>query len=258
MLVTHFLKLFFFAVLFALSTLVSLHAQYNSGHSGPFSCPAPTAAAPVWGKLVINGNTVSCYYAVGAATPTAWLPLGQSQTINFLNNPILVGIYITAHNSAAISSGTIDNVSISPTPTYLLQDQDIGAPKLMGSANLISGVWNITGSGADIWNTADQFNFQPWLVTGNCTVICRVTSLSNGDPWQKIGIMVRDGYNSGSDYALFCATCAEGVDFQYRNSFYPNGDIVKYVAPPAPGVTSGVAIGTGLIGTVEDPYPLHP
>jgi hypothetical protein len=258
MLVTHFQKLFFFAAIFALSTSASLRAQTFSGNAGPYTCPAPTALTPVWGKLVINGNTVACYYAVGAATPTAWLPIGQPVTINFLNNPLLVGIYITAHNAAVLSSGTIDNVSISPTPTYQLQDQDIGAPKLMGCANLISGVWSIAGSGADIWGSTDQCNFQPWLVTGNCTVICRVTSLSNGSSWQKIGVMVRDGYNSGSDYALFCATNGEGVDFQYRTSFNNNGDVVKYVAPPAPGITSGVAIGTGLIGTVEGPYPLHP
>ena len=127
----------------------------------------------------------------------------------------------------------------------------------MGSANLMSGVWTISGSGADIWNTFDQFNFQPWLVWGDCTVICRVTSLSRGDPWQKIGIMVRDGFNSGSDYALFCATYSKGVDFQYRPDFFNNGDTTSYVAAPA-GTVSGIAVGMGITGTFQGPYVVRP
>jgi hypothetical protein len=256
---TIFTKLFFVTLLLTTAGLAPAIAQSNSVNAGPFACPVPTATAPVWGKLVINGNVVTCYYATGTATPTIWKQLGLPQTMGFLNNPLLVGIYVTSHNAGAISSGTIDNFSITPAPTYRLQDQDIGAPAFMGCANLTSGVWSISGSGADIWGTADQFNFQPWLVWGNCTVICRVTSISTtGNVWQKIGIMVRDGYNSGSDYALFCATAAVGVDFQYRLNFNNNADTVKYVAPPAPGVVSGIAIGTGLTGSFQGPYPIRP
>jgi len=242
--------------MFVLLSVAPLQAQTNSQEAGPFSCPAPTSAVPVWGKLVVSGNTVTCYYATGKTTPTTWTQMGQPQTINFINNPLLVGIYITAHNAAAISTGTIDNFSITPTPTYRLADCDVGAPTFMGSANLISSVWKLAGSGADIWGTSDQFNFQPWLVWGNCTVICRVTSISSGNVWQKIGLMVRDGFNSGSDYALFCATSASGVDFQYRTSFNNNPDETLYVAPPAPGVTSGLVIGYGLTGSTA--YTIRP
>jgi len=255
---TSFSKLLFIAFLLALIGLAPVSAQTNSASAPTISCPAPTAAAPVWGKLVLNGNTVTCYYATGTATPTTWKQIGVPQTLGFLNNPLLIGIYVSSHNSGALSTGTIDNFSITPAPTYRLQDQDIGAPSLMGCANLFGGVWTISGSGADIWNSADQFNFQPWLVWGNCTVICRVTSISTGDMWQKIGIMVRDGYNSGSDYAMFCASDAAGVDFQYRLNFDNNGDAVKYVAPPAPGIVSSVAIGTGLTGAFQGPYPIRP
>ncbi len=208
----------------------------------------PTAAAPVWGKLVISGNVVTCYYAKGTATPTAWTQIGTPQTIGFINNPILIGIYITSHDKTAIASGTIDNFSITPAPTYRLADVDIGAPSYMGSANLINNVWHLAGSGADIWNTSDQFNFQPWLVWGDCTVVCRITSLSAGDVWQKLGIMVRDGFNSGSDYAMFCATNGSGLAYQYRTAFNNNPDQTQLVAPPAPGIVSSIVIGYGLSG----------
>jgi len=250
------MKLFSLTFLLALAAWAPVHAQSISQDPGPLACPAPTAAAPVWGKLVITGNVVTCYYATGKATPTTWTQIGQPETIGFINNPLLVGIYITSHDTTSISSGTIDNFSITPAPTYRLADCDIGAPALMGSANLIAGTWNISGSGTDIWSTSDQCNFQPWLVWGDCTVICRVTSISSGNIWQKIGIMIRDGYNSGSDYALFCATPGKGVSFQYRLAFNNNPDVTQLVAPPAPGVTSTVAIGYSQTGTTA--YVLRP
>jgi hypothetical protein len=249
-------KIIYCALIFVLFLSANTCAQSYAQEATPLAWPPPTAAAPIWGKLVVSGNLVTCFYATGATMPTIWKQIGVPETINFINNPILVGIYLTAHNGSALSTGTIDNFSITPAATYRLADFDIGMPSLMGSANLIAGVWTLAGSGADIWGTADQCNFQSWLVWGDCTVICRVTSLSNGNSWQKIGIMARDGFNSGSDYASFCATNGSGVDFQYRTNFNNNPDIIEYVAPPAPGVKSGIAIGYGLTGGTS--YPLRP
>ena len=250
-------KFLLVALLFLLAPFASASAEVSSQGAGPFACPAPTAGAPIWAKLVLSGDVVTCYYAKGAATPTDWIQLGAPQTLGFVKNSVLVGLYITSHNTNAISTGTIDNFSITPAPTYRLADCDIGAPQYMGSANLINGVWNLMGSGYDIWGAGDQFNFQPWLVWGDCTVVCRVTSISSaGDPWQKIGIMVRDGYNSGSDYAMFCATPGHGVDFEYRTGFNNNPDQVTYVAAPAPGALSGISIGFSPDGTTA--YQVRP
>jgi hypothetical protein len=126
----------------------------------------------------------------------------------------------------------------------------------MGSANLINGVWTISGSGADIWQTSDQFNFQPWLVWGDCTITCRITSLSAGDPWQKLGIMIRDGYNSGSAYAMLCATYNNGICFQVRLADNNNPDKQMVIAPPSAGVTASASIGFDQIGATA--YVLHP
>lgn len=224
--------------------------------AGYFGVGIPTATAPIWGKLVVSGNTVSCYYATGVATPTTWKQIGATQTINFINNPILVGIFLTSNLSTVVGSGTIDNFSISPTPTYRLADYDIGVPTLMGSANLINGVWNISGGGSGMWYAFDQCNFQSWLVWGDCTVICRATSFTSSYDNQKMGIMVRDGFNSGSDCALFCVKSNGLVDFQYRYSFKDNPDATEFVVPPAPGTQSSVAVGYGLTGGTS--YTVRP
>jgi hypothetical protein len=233
---------------FALTAIACVHAQCTSQDAGNIATPAPTAAAPIWAKLVVASNTVTCYYAKGVAAPTTWTQIGKPEAINFVNNPVLVGMYLCSDSPTALCSGTIDNFSITPAPTYRLADADIGAPALMGSANLINGVWNLSGCGTDIWNASDQFNFQPWLVWGDCTIVARITSIGAGDGWQKIGIMVRDGYNSGSDYAMFCATGGAGVDFQWRRSFNNNPDATQLVAPAAPGATTNIAVGYSLTG----------
>jgi len=159
--------------------------------------------------------------------------------------------------SGILGSGTIDNFSITPAATYRLADYDIGQPSLMGSANLINGIWNISGGGSAMWGTFDQCNFQSWLVWGDCTVICRTTSFaSTTNAQQMMGIMIRDGYNSGSDCALFCVRGYGNVCFRYRLSFKNNADFTEFVAPPAPGTQSSVAVGIGLTGGTS--YTLRP
>jgi hypothetical protein len=170
-------------------------------------------------------------------------------------------MFITSNNTAAVSSGTIDNFSITPTPNYRLQDIDIGAPSLMGSANLIDGVWKLSGCGSNVWATFDQCNFQPWLVWGDCTVICRITGLGAGSYYQKIGIMIRDGYNSGSDNAAFYATYGNGTVFQYRQDFQVNPDgatVATLVAPTSQANGSGTAVGVNPIGSSSAYFVLRP
>lgn len=240
---TKFMKKLIAALALALVASAPLQAQAVSSYQGTVNLASPSMLTPVWTKLVVANNVVTAYCATSINAPTQWTQVGQPQAITFANNPLLVGIYVSSHNVAGLSSGTIDNLTITPDSTCRLADCDIGAPALMGSANLINGVWTIAGSGLDIWGTSDQFNFQPWLVWGDCTITCRVTSLSpNGDAWQKIGVMVRDSYNTGAAYAAVCATRVNGVTFQHRDASNANPDKTLVVAPST-GTTAGVTYG---------------
>jgi len=100
-------------------------------------------------------------------------------------------------------------------------DQDIGSPGLAGSATYTNGLWTVTGGGADIWGTADQFNFASTNYTGDGTMIVLVTSLQNGDPgsgWSKAGLMFRNDSTAGSVNVSIVATAAQGVSFQWRST----------------------------------------
>jgi len=100
-------------------------------------------------------------------------------------------------------------------------DADIGSPGLAGSAGYTNGLWTVTGGGADIWNTADQFNFASTNYTGDGAMMVRVTSLQNSDPgsgWSKTGLMYRNDSTAGSANVSIVATAGQGVSFQWRST----------------------------------------
>ncbi len=100
-------------------------------------------------------------------------------------------------------------------------DADIGSPGLAGSATYTNGLWTVTGGGADIWGTSDQFNFASTNYTGDGTMIVLVTSLQNSDPgsgWSKAGLMFRNDSTAGSANVSIVATATQGVSFQWRST----------------------------------------
>src|SRR3954470_17234563 len=62
--------------------------------------------------------------------------------------------------------------------TVSSQDRDIGAVAAAGSAsNNGSGGFTVRGSGADIWDTADEFHYVYFQVTNDVEIIARVTGI---------------------------------------------------------------------------------
>ena len=86
-----------------------------------------------------------------------------------------------------------------------------------GSASYSAGIWSVSGGGADIWNTADQFNFCYSNSTAYAVMIAQVTSVQATDPWTKAGVMFRDDTTAGAMFAAVEATPGNGVNFQWRN-----------------------------------------
>ncbi len=93
-----------------------------------------------------------------------------------------------------------------------------------GSAQEVeAGVWEIQGSGADIWGTTDEFHFlyEDQQVTDDFIAGAHIVSLSQPtNTWAKAGIMLRTGEpgsNPTASYAYVCVTTANGVCFQYRD-----------------------------------------
>ena len=84
----------------------------------------------------------------------------------------------------------------------------------------VQPTYTVTGKGTDIWGTADSFRFVYIPLSGNCTLICRVNTMTNPNTWAKAGLMIRSSLNTGAVNALMAVppTTTNGVTWQYRSS----------------------------------------
>jgi len=83
-------------------------------------------------------------------------------------------------------------------------------------AETVPGTITLSGGGADIWNTADEFRFAFKQLSGNGTILAKVENVTNTDPWAKAGVMIRDTLDPGSRFAAVYATPGNGVRYQAR------------------------------------------
>jgi aryl-phospho-beta-D-glucosidase BglC (GH1 family) len=95
---------------------------------------------------------------------------------------------------------------------------DAGDVGFAGSTSASGGTYAVTGSGIDIWGTADSFQFAYRAVLGDSTIIARVASQQNSDPWAKAGLMIRETLQFDSANALAAVTPQNGTLFSYRSA----------------------------------------
>jgi hypothetical protein len=89
-------------------------------------------------------------------------------------------------------------------------------PYTGGFTEAPAGTYTMTGSGVDIWSTADEFHFAYKEFTGAGTITAKVESVSNTNEFAKAGVMIRDTLDAESRYAGVFITPENGVRFQYR------------------------------------------
>jgi regulation of enolase protein 1 (concanavalin A-like superfamily) len=183
----------------------------GSTHTG-----GPYVTAPYWVRMVRAGNVFTSYVSTDGST---WTQVG-SDTIT-MGNTCYVGLVACAHNNSASSAATMSNVrtATATTATGLPSpwaQSDIGSVGKAGSGTAADGTFTITGSGADIYATADAFHYvyQKW--TGNGSIIAKVNSVQNTDPWAKAGVMFRETLNANSKHAMMVVSAGAGAAFQRR------------------------------------------
>ena len=96
--------------------------------------------------------------------------------------------------------------------------QDIGSAGLAGSATLTSGVFALSGAGADIWGAADAFHFVFQPMSGDGAIVARVATVENVNAWTKAGVMIRNDGAADSANAALLVTPSKGITFQRRAS----------------------------------------
>jgi regulation of enolase protein 1 (concanavalin A-like superfamily) len=185
-------------------------------------------AAPEWVKLVRAGDKLTGYYSADGAT---WQSLG-TRTIA-MSSTVYVGLAVTAHDAAKLNTSSFSNVSVVPaghpgSGAWTGTGVDIGNVGKAGySSTGADGTVTVAGAGADIWNSSDAFRFNYQKLTGDGSIVARVTSQQNTDPWAKAGIMLRETLATNSKFAFAAVTPANGTFFGSRTS---TGGMAKRVA----------------------------
>jgi regulation of enolase protein 1 (concanavalin A-like superfamily) len=177
-----------------------------------------SGTAPVWLRLERRGST---FTAARSSNGTTWSTIG-SDSISMAAT-VYVGLAVTSHDDQAWATATFTDVAMpgyisgGPLPAGWTSSL-IGAPGVAGAASHSSGVFEVQGLGADIWNTADQFMFVHRQLSGDGAVVAHVNALQPADDWSKAGVMVRESLAADARHAFGLVSGGRGVAFQRRRS----------------------------------------
>ena len=72
------------------------------------------------------------------------------------------------------------------------------------------------GAGADVWGTADAFNYAYTPLSGDGSITARVATVSSEANWVKAGVMIRGSLSPSSAQAFMLVSHAKGIAFQRR------------------------------------------
>ena len=203
------------------------------------STPAPAAPA-----ITLTSPSNGASYSAPAAIPMAATVTDNGNNITkvqFLDGSTVVGEDYTPPYSATLNTSTVGSHPIQARVVHGLSGStvdssvatvsvtggslppgwtgaDIGAVGVAGSSSHSGGVYTISGSGADIWGTSDEFQFVSTTMTGDGEIRARVSSQTNTHPWAKAGVMIRDTTAANSAHAMMAVTPGNGFAMQYRTT----------------------------------------
>jgi hypothetical protein len=126
---------------------------------------------------------------------------------------------IRAENSAGpgpySAAGTFTTTVAQP---QTFSSADINTSAAGSTTAVGTNGYDVTGSGADIFNSADSFRFVYKQVTGDFDISVQVAALANTNIDAKAGLMARASLSANSVMAFSAVTAADGWRFTRRAS----------------------------------------
>jgi hypothetical protein len=126
-------------------------------------------------------------------------------------------------------------VTSEPLPAGWL-DRDVGTTNVVGASSYSNGTFTISGSGYQIYSSADAFHFAYRPLNGDGSITARVVSMQAGSGWwAAAGVMIRENMDAGAaNAAIVESPQPSNFGFQSRNT--TNGYSSQFgsasVAPP--------------------------
>jgi len=152
-----------------------------------------------------GGSTVYATYLGGSGDDAAFgLAVGPDGSVDVAGLTSSTDFPVTNAVQGTYNSGSYDAfvaglaaVSSGATCPDGWSCDDIGSPPLAGDQTLSNGTWTIRGSGGDIFNASDQFHYVSQQVSGDSSIVARLTSQQNTSICTKAGIMYRASTDAG-------------------------------------------------------------
>jgi hypothetical protein len=203
------------------------------------------------GTSTITVNPINGFGDSVALTASG-LPSGVTASFNPSSTTSTSTLTLTASSTAATGPATVTvtgtDGTLAHTTTISLTvqaaggalptgwtDADIGPVGHAGSASFSGGTFTVSGSGGDIFNAADEFNYAYESVSGDQTVIARVVSENGSQSFAKAGVMLRETTASNSVYAAILLTPTNGVSMEVRFTTGANAvNLSGWVTGPEP------------------------
>jgi hypothetical protein len=164
---------------------------------------------------------------------TLWTNVGQATIA--MSGPVWAGLAVSSHTTLQTATAKLDHVAVTAVPALGTgwQNADIGAVAIKGSTSLSGATFSVSGSGADIWGTADAYQMEYKTLNGDGQLVARVTTIDNTHRWAKAGVMVRANLTAGAPYAMMLVSAGAGSSFQWRSA--------------SGGLSSSVSGGTAVV-----------
>ena len=93
---------------------------------------------------------------------------------------------------------------------------DVGTTGAVGNTVATGTGFSVAGAGADVWGTADAFQYAYSTLTGDGSIVARVASIQNVASWTKAGVMIRNSLSPSAAHAFMLVSPAKGAAFQRR------------------------------------------
>jgi hypothetical protein len=192
---------------------IAFQRRLTAGGSS-VSTAGPPLTAPVWLKLVTQvtypTETVRAYFKKNVAD--AWTLVGEDTFPRIIDQP-LAGLALSSHADGTLATAAFSSVSVTPVISWTAQSIGVSG----GAATWNDVQVTLKGIGADIWGTADQFEYAYQDCFGDCTITARVRSLVNTNQWAKAGVMIRESTLPNARHVDLVVSPSKGVAMQYRS-----------------------------------------
>lgn len=184
---------------------------------------AGALTAPVWVRLVRSGDVLSAFTSFDGQN---WTHVGSDRIA--LGVTAFVGLAVSSHDAGQVATATFDHVTVvaglpvAPAPPALpsgWSSADVGHVGVIGVAQQADGTFTVAGAGADVWGTADAFQFVYATLPGDGSVTARVASVDFVHAWTKAGVMLRQSLDAASAHAMMLVSAGKGAAFQRRPAF---------------------------------------